>query len=364
MAADLVVSIERRFASGTGVMADFSLQLDAGGIVVLFGPSGSGKTTVLRAIAGLDRPDRGVIRFGSETWIDTASGTFVAPQERRVGCVFQDTALFPHLTVRDNVEYGIVAPSRAARAARTDEMLALVELGDRGGSVPRELSGGQAQRAALARALAPRPRLLLLDEPFTALDLPVRARMRRLTGRLVRDLGIAAVLVTHDRNEAIALGDQMIVIADGRVRQVGRVLDVLRRPADVDVARSVGIDAVIPARIEAVYNGLVDLRVGDAVLRAVDAGLDGHPREVVACIRAEDVTIERSAAANVSARNQLPGRIVSIDAEGPLDRVTLDCGFPLMALVTRQAKEELGLREGRAVVAAVKATAIHLVPRA
>jgi molybdate transport system ATP-binding protein len=364
MAGSLALSIERRFAGGPGVAADFTVPLDAGSIVVLFGPSGSGKTTVLRAIAGLDRPDRGVIRFGPETWLDTPSGTFVAPQARRVGCVFQDTALFPHLTVRGNVEYGVGERDRAARTARTSDVLALVELADKAGSFPRELSGGQGQRAALARALAPRPRLLLLDEPFTALDSPVRIRMRRLVRTLVRDLGIAAVLVTHDRNEAIALGDQMIVLAGGRVRQVGAVLEVLRRPADVEAARSVGIDAVIPAWIERRHEGLVDLRVGEAMLRAVDADLDGSPRDVVACIRAEDVTLERVVAVNVSARNHLPGRVVSVDAEGPLDRVTLDCGFPLVALVTRQAREELGLREGGEVVAAVKATAIHLVPRA
>jgi molybdate transport system ATP-binding protein len=278
--------------------------------------------------------------------------------------VFQETALFPHLTVRGNVEYGVRDRDRAARTARADDVLALVELTGQAGSFPRELSGGQGQRTALARALAPHPRLLLLDEPFTGLDSPVRLRMRRLLRTLVREFGIAAILVTHDRNEAIALGDQMIVIAGGRVRQVGAVLDVLRRPADVDVAHSVGVDAVIPARIERRHGGLVDLRVGEVMLRAVDTDFDGGPRDIVACIRAEDVTLERAVVVNVSARNHLPGRVVGVEAEGPLDRVTLDCGFPLVALVTRQAREELGLREGGEVVAAVKATAIHLVPRA
>jgi molybdate transport system ATP-binding protein len=364
VAGDLAVSIERRFESGARVAADFTVPLAAGSIVVLFGPSGAGKTTILRAIAGLERPDRGVIRVEGDTWLDVATGVCIAPQARRVGCVFQDTALFPHLTVRGNVEYGIVDPVRAARTERADAMLALVGIAERGESYPRELSGGQAQRVALARALAPGPRLLLLDEPFTALDGAVRLQMRRLVRTLVREAGIAALLVTHDRSEAIALGDRMVVVADGRVRQVGAVLDVFRRPADADVARSVGVDSVIPARIERRQEGLVDLRVGAAVLRAVDAGLDGSPQEVVVCIRAEDVTLERAAAANVSVRNQLPGRVVHVDTEGPLDRVTLDCGFPLVALVTRQAREELGLLEGAAVVAAVKATAIHLVPRA
>jgi molybdate transport system ATP-binding protein len=364
MAGDLTVAIERRFASGATVAADFSLPLDAGSIAVLFGASGAGKTTVLRTIAGLERPDRGVVRFGTDTWVDTSVGTFVRPQARQIGCVFQDTALFPHLTVRRNVEYGVREASHAARTARSEEMLTLVELSARAGSFPGELSGGQAQRAALARALAPRPRLLLLDEPFTALDTPVRIRMRRLLRAIVGDLGIAAVLVTHDRNEAIALGDRMVVLVDGRVRQVGPVIDVLRRPADVEVAQSVGVDAVIPARVARRQEGLLDLRVGDLTLRAVDVDLDGSPVDVFACVRGEDVTLERAAAVNVSARNHLPGRVIQIDAEGPLDRVTLDCGFPLVALVTRQSRKELGLQEGSPVVAAIKATAVHVIPRA
>jgi molybdate transport system ATP-binding protein len=214
----------------------------------------------------------------------------------------------------------------------------------------------------LARALAPRPALLLLDEPFASLDTPTRMRMRTLLRHAVQQMGIGAVLVTHDRSEAIALGDQMVVVADGRVRQVGAVLDVFRRPADLSVAQSVGVESVLPARVERSDNGLVDLQVGTATIRAVDPGLEGA--EVFACIRAEDVTIELDAASNASARNHLPGRITSIAPDGPLERITVDCGFSLAALITRHAREELDLRPGSRVVAAVKATAIHLVARA
>lgn len=186
--------------------------------------------------------------------------------------------------------------------------------------------------------------------------------MRTLLRQAVSQLGIGALLVTHDRSEAIALGDQMVVLAEGRVRQVGPVLDVFRRPADIAVARSVGVESVLPARVEGSDNGLVDLRVGTATIRAVDPGLQG--REVFACIRAEDVTLGLAAPSGASARNHLPGRITSIDAEGPLERVTVDCGFPLAALITRHAREELNLQPGSQVTAAVKATAIHLVARA
>lgn len=360
MAGDLCVEIERRFPSAT-VEADFTVPMPPGTIVVLFGPSGSGKTTIVRAIAGLDRPDRGRIRFESDTWVDVSQRQFVEPQARRVGYVFQEAALFPHLTVRRNVGFGLEDLRAQERQARVAEMLTLVDLGDRADHYPRQLSGGQAQRAALARALAPQPRLLLLDEPFASLDTPARVRMRRLLRASVRGLGIGAVLVTHDRHEAMALGDQLVVLVDGRVRQVGPVLDVFRRPVDLSVARSVGVDSVLPARVEGGEKGLVDLKVGTAVVRAVDAGLEG---DVFACIRAEDVTLERAAATAGSARNHLAGRIVSIDADGPLERVTVDCGFPLTALITRHAREELGLQPGSPVVAAIKATAIHLVGRA
>jgi molybdate transport system ATP-binding protein len=364
MAGELFVAIEHRFPSGATIAADFTTSMRGGAIAVLFGPSGAGKTTVVRAIAGLDRPDHGVIRFDGETWFDASAAAFVAPQQRRVGHVCQETALFPHLTVRGNVEYGVRRLPQAERTARIDETLRLVELDDRKDRYPRELSGGQGRRAALARALAPGPRLLLLDEPFAALDVPARTRMRRLLRALVEKLGIGAVLVTHDRSEAIALGDEIVVLVEGRVRQVGAVQDVFRRPADLAVAHSVGVESIVPAYLDRTVNGLVELRVGEARLRAVDVDLDGAPRQVFACIRAEDVTLERAAAPNASTRNHLPGRIASIEAEGPLELVTIDCGFPLAALITRQAREEMALHEGDAVVAAIKATAIHLVPRA
>ncbi|MGE4054075.1 MAG: ABC transporter ATP-binding protein [Vicinamibacterales bacterium] len=362
MAGDLSVDIERRFASRTTIAASFRVPMDPGTVIVLFGPSGSGKTTVIRTIAGLDRPDRGTVTLGTDSWVENASGLFVEPQQRRAGYVFQEAALFPHLTVRGNVAYGLSGMSRAEQDGRVREMLKLVEMDDRAGHYPRQLSGGQAQRVALARALAPRPRLLLLDEPFASLDTPTRTRMRTLLRQAVRQLGIGALLVTHDRSEAIALGDQMVVLAEGRVRQVGPVLDVFRRPADLAVAQSVGVESVLPAQVESSDNGLVDLRVGTATVRAVDPGLQGH--EVFACIRAEDVTIELAASSSASARNHLPGRITSIDAEGALERVTVDCGFPLAALITRHAREELNLQPGSQVTAAVKATAIHLVARA
>src|SRR5262249_44913836 len=189
---------------------------------------------------------------------------------------------------------------------------------------PAELSGGQAQRVAIARAVATGPRLLLLDEPFAALDAPARRRFRRDLRSIVRALNASVVLVTHDRTDAIALADELIVLADGRVRQAGPALDVFRRPADLVVARTVGVESVVPARILGAENGLLDLEVGGAMLRAVDTDRDGVDRDVFACIRAEDVTLQRAAPDAASARNHLQGRIVAIEPEGAVERITID----------------------------------------
>ena len=362
MADELSVEIEKRFPSGATVAARFQAPLRAGLVTVLFGPSGAGKTTVVRSVAGLERPERGTIQFAGETWFDSTASIDVRPQQRRTGCVFQQASLFPHLTVRANIEYGLGrAPSRD-RAERAGALVRLFDLDGLASQYPRELSGGQSQRVAVARALAPRPRLLLLDEPFASVDAPARTRLRRLLRTCLEQQGIAAIFVTHDRSEALALGDQIAVLTEGAVRQVGTILDVFRKPADLAVARSVGIDSVVPAQVEGSENGLIRLQVGAQVIRTVDA--DIGTRDVFACIRAEDVTIERQPSPNASARNHLLGRIVSVEPEGPLERVTIDCGFPLTALITRHAREELALEEGMPVAAAVKATAIHLVPRA
>jgi molybdate transport system ATP-binding protein len=286
MADALNVDLERRFAGGPTIAARLAVDLHGPTVLVLFGPSGSGKTTVLRALAGLDHPDCGYIRFRGQTWFDSESRVAVPPQARRTGCVFQDAALFPHLTARANVEYGIAQADREARRSQAAEMLSLVEAVELADRYPAELSGGQARRVALARALAARPHLLLLDEPFAALDQPAQTRLRRLLRSLLNALDIPCVLVTHDRTEALALGDQMAVLAGGSIRQVGPVTDVFRRPADLVVAQSVGVESVLAARVEHVQDGLADLAVGPARLRAVAEGLEPASRDVYACIRA------------------------------------------------------------------------------
>ena len=199
----------------TAVLRDVDLDVPSGSVVALLGPSGCGKTTLLRIIAGLEAPDAGEVRVGGR--LLTGPATSVPPEHRRVGMVFQDWGLFPHLTVAQNVGYGL--PRGERRGARVDEALELVGLVGLGHRSPTTLSGGQQQRVALARALAPRPSVLLLDEPFSNLDAALRVQVRGEVHRLLRELGVTTVFVTHDQEEAFVLGDEVAVMSEGRVVQ-------------------------------------------------------------------------------------------------------------------------------------------------
>jgi molybdate transport system ATP-binding protein len=360
--ATLTVEVERRFRRGPTIAAAFELDLAVAQTLVLFGPSGSGKTTVLRCLAGLDRPDRGRIVAAEEVWVDAARRVDVRPQRRSVGYLPQGFALFPHLDVRANIAYGIPGGAGPVRDTRVAELIALLRLDGLERRRPGQLSGGQQQRVALARALARRPRLLLLDEPLSALDAPTRETLRGELRQLLIAGDVPAIVVTHDRIEALALGDRVAVMADGAVRQIGPTLEVFDRPADETVARIVGIETEIPAVILGASDGLVRLRVGEAELLAL--GDWPAEAEVLVSIRAEDVIVVSELAepsGTLSARNRLRGRVVAIEPAGPLVRVRIDCGFPLVAAVTRPAVEELALRPGLPVAVILKAPAVHVI---
>jgi molybdate transport system ATP-binding protein len=361
MADTLLMDVERRFPGGPTVQATLEMRTLPGHITVLFGPSGAGKSTVLRCLAGLERPERGHIRFQGETWWDATTGTFLPPQQRRVGLLFQDYALFPHLSAEQNVQFGLHPLPAAERQERSRALFTLLRLEGLEGRRPRELSGGQQQRVALARALAIRPRLLLLDEPLSALDAPARETLRSELRRLLRELGLPAVVVTHDRLEALALGDDLVAMEGGRVCQVGAVADVFNHPADLAVARMTGIETVLPGHVLQREAGLATVAVGPHSLTALEPPHGGEA--VFACIRAEDVTLGPAEATPTSARNRLPCTVVSLSHEGALVRVTLDAGFPLVARVTRLSCEELGIAEGRALTATLKAASVRLIPR-
>ncbi len=253
----------------TVAVDDASLDVREGETMALLGPSGCGKTTLLRAVAGLERPDRGTITVGGETL--TGPGVHVPAEQRRIGMVFQDWALFPHMTVARNVAFGLGKAERG----RVAEMLARVGLSGVADRYPGDLSGGQAQRVALARALAPRPRVLLFDEPFSNLDTELRAHVRSDVAALLAEVGITAVFVTHDQEEAFVVGDRVAVMREGRIVQVGTPSEVYEYPSSPWVATFVGAANVV-AGVAA--GGAAETVVGPV---PIVAGIAGRCRVVI-----------------------------------------------------------------------------------
>ena len=279
---------------GTTVLTGTGLRVPAGRVVALLGPSGCGKTTLLRCIAGLERPDAGEVRLDGAAL--SAPGTIVAPERRRVGMVFQDGALFPHLSVAGNVGYGLPRSGRRRRRVAkrppppVEEALALVDLAGFGDRLPASLSGGQAQRVALARALVTRPSVLLLDEPFSNLDTVLRVQIRAEVQRLLADLGVTAVFVTHDQEEAFVVGDEVAVMLAGRVVQQAAPAELYRAPGSRAVAGFLGDANLLPGVAAA---GLADTAIGRVPLRAELRG------EVDVLLRPEQLRVSAGGAATV-----------------------------------------------------------------
>jgi molybdate transport system ATP-binding protein len=347
----LTADIVKQFDGG-GPRVEASIRVQHAALTtILFGPSGAGKSTVLRCIAGLETLTEGRILFNGEDW------TRLPPQRRSVGYLFQDYALFPHLRVRDNIGYA--AKHSPGVIEQVAEILRVGDLLDRW---PSELSGGQQQRVALARTLARKPRLLLLDEPLSALDAATRDHVRSELGRLLRGLEIPAIVVTHDWVDALTLGDVMLVMSGGRVLQTGPPQDVFTRPRHREAAAAVGVETVVAGRIARREAGVAVLQAGSGQLAAADPG--GEDTDFWICIRGEDVTLEKGRADQSSARNHLRGTVVEIAPAGVLTKVIVDVGFELVALVTRQAIADLELIKGAEVFAVFKASAVHLIPKA
>ena len=276
--------VTRRYAPDRPPAVDgLSLSLDAGLILALLGPSGCGKTTTLRLIAGFEPPDAGQITLGGRLMAAADGRAAVPPEERSVGVVFQDYALFPHLTVEDNVGFGLRHLARSERRSRVGRILDLVGLGEFGARYPHELSGGQQQRVAVARALAPGPALILLDEPFSNLDADLRAQMRDEVEKVLRATGTTAVFVTHDQEEAFTIADQVGVLNQGRLEQVGPAETIYHRPATPFVAEFVGAADFLPGLVTS--QGIVT-EIG--VFGNLEAREPGEKVRVM--IRPDDVT--------------------------------------------------------------------------
>jgi molybdate transport system ATP-binding protein len=336
---------------------DVAIRVDAGEVVAVLGPNGAGKTTLLRTLAGLLALDEGRIDIDGTVVDDPVADVFVGPDQRSVGVVFQDYLLFPNLSALENVAFGLrarrVAKARArATAADWLARLGLADLADRR---PAQLSGGQAQRVALGRALAIGPQLVLLDEPLAALDVGSRADVRRDLRRHLTEAGPATLVITHDPVDAYALADRVVVIEGGRVRQEGELAEVATRPRSRYVAELVGMN-------------LVSGTVRDGLMETTDGGRLVVPTDVAdgpafAVVRPSAITLHRERPEG-SARNAWSMHIVDVDRNGDRVRVRLDGHPPLVAEVTTAGLAALDVRPGDAVWASVKATDIDVQPEA
>jgi molybdate transport system ATP-binding protein len=360
-------------------VGDFNLQTEwevqPGQVLVLFGPSGAGKSTTLRAIAGLLRPVRGHVEIGGRIVYDSDEGTWLPTHERQLGYLTQQYHLFPHLKVAENISFGLPDRNSASAKERVNELSNLLQLDELEERYPWELSGGQQQRVALARALAPRPAMLLLDEPFASLDSELRRNLRRELRVSLAQSPVPVMLVTHDREEALALGDSVQVINEGRTLVTGEPLAVLGQPGQGRIARLVGVENLFNLTIaernpqdgtmSCIGQGLrlevpLDSRITEG------AGPEGDQDRVTVGIRASDIILAKEDLSGSSARNRLQGEVIAVESRPPGYAITLKLSSDhdpemLRCHITGAALDEMGIRVGQQLWAVFKASSCFLV---
>ena len=343
---------------GAVVLEVPQLEVRAGEILAVIGPNGSGKSTLLRVIGLLETPTAGEVRFKGGL---VEKGRLLEAR-RQMATVFQDPLLVDG-TVFENVALGLRfrGVPDAEIASRVRAWLDRFQIGSLAERQGRTLSGGEAQRTALARALVLKPALLLLDEAFSALDQPTREGLIGELARILREDRVTTVLVTHDRGEALALGDRVAVMMGGKILQVDEAAQLFRAPVTEEIARFVGVETILDCRVLSVEAGLATLDVEGQKIEVAAEVAPGDRIRV--CLRPEDVTVLSPDASHLasSSRNHVRGTIARLIPVGPYVRAVVDCGFPLVAVVTHRSVEELGLSEGARVIAAFKATAPHVI---
>lgn len=354
---------ERRNAGAAPFSLDISLEAPPG-ITILFGPSGAGKSTFLDCVAGLARPDGGRITVGENILFDSSTSIDVPPQERDIAYVFQSLALFPHLTVEENVEYGLSDLPEPQRRERTAEILAAFRVERLRHQRPGQISGGEKQRTALARSLVTNPRVLLLDEPLTGLDAELKTA-------IVEDLRawnaakrISILYVTHSRDEVDALGERVIAIENGRVVSHGLPMDVLGAPRRKRLAQTAGFENLLTGTVLDLreLDGVMRVRLGESACEIeVPLGYASAGHHVQVAIRAGDILLAAERPRGLSARNILEGRIASLAQRGTMFIARVDCGVMFVAHVTPGAVRALELSSGKLVWLVLKTHSCHLV---
>ena len=332
MASLTLAGIAKQYGA-TVALHPTDLRVVDGQSLTLLGPSGCGKTTLLRIIAGLVDPTSGRL------YIDGDDVTALAPQKRGIGMVFQDYALFPHMTIRENIGFGLKERryARAAIDARVEQLLDLIKLPTIADRFPMEISGGQQQRVAFARAIAHPPRILLMDEPLGALDLKLRESMQRELRQLTRQIGITTVYVTHDQTEAMYLSDQIAVMSDGRIQQIGSGRDIYERPNSRFVAEFIGQINLLPAEFVARDGTFSVMRVGRSEVRVQNEDLRTENDSFIA-VRPHKVGISNNGQ-SAEGRNYLQGQIVSHVFNGNTVHIQVDVGYAIIHVETRPSNE-------------------------
>ncbi len=360
---DRRLSVTLRQSSPIPLDVDFAC--DPGDVLAIFGPSGSGKTTILRTIAGLYRPAHASVRSGAESWTDTTTELFTPPHRRAVGFVFQDYALFPHLTAAGNVITALGHRPRAERRERAESLLSLVHLSDKADRRPRELSGGERQRVALARALAREPAVLLLDEPFAAVDRKVRRSLQEEIDGLRRTLDIPLILVTHDFDDVVRLATHVLILEQGKSMANGAVPSLMSRPDLSWLREAVGLGSVFDAVVGRTYpaRGLVELTFNGGTLLAADQRV-ATGTAVRLRIPAREVILATAPPEGLSLHNVLTGSVTAIHDDPAFDHAIVQVTVgrvPLLAEVTRDAIVRLHVTEGMRLHVLVKSVSIEVI---
>jgi len=334
-----------------------SVQVKSNRVLAIIGPNGSGKTTLLLCLSLLLKPTSGTILYKGKPVVNS-----LVHARRRFAVVFQESLLL-NSSVVDNVTLGMKLRGfkKDLMKERSEKWLDRFGISHLAERQARTLSGGEAQRASLARAFALQPEVLFLDEPFSALDVPTRQSLFGDMINILHETKITTVMVTHDRNEAQSLADDIIVLFAGKIAQEGSPSDIFSRPASEEIARFVGMENIIEGDLISSRDCLADVKVQNAVIQGISTCLPGE--KVYVCIRPEDIIVSRPTSP-VNAVNTVPGRVISLLPFGPLFRVNLDCGYPITALITRLSSDEMALGPGVNVLVSFRTAAIHIIPLA